>query len=258
MRFISLILSFTLALVLIACGGDTEAPAVDATPATGAETTPVVTPAEAATPVEAEATPATEETAEATPADEAEEGAEATETPAVTPTTGGTGAGTNATAGDQLTASAQLQNVDGEIVGTAFFTETADGMVTVRVEVSGLESTGGMHGIHFHEVGTCEPDFTAAGEHFNPTGAQHGLENPAGPHAGDLPNLEVDADGNVTYEETTDRITLSPGELSILDGDGTALIIHANEDDQVTDPDGNSGDRILCGVVESGNGATSQ
>ena len=107
-----------------------------------------------------------------------------------------------------------------------------------------------MHGLHIHTVGACTPDFAAVGGHFNPTTAQHGLDNPSGPHAGDLPNLEIDADGNGTYEATTTLVTLAQGDNSLFDSDGSALVIHADPDDLITDPAGNSGDRIACGIIE--------
>ena len=100
-------------------------------------------------------------------------------------------------------------------------------------------------------VGKAEPSttFISAGEHFNPDMKQHGLSNPNGAHNGDLPNLVVDAQGNGRLETSTSRITLSPGTRSVFDADGTALVIHANADDQITDPSGNSGGRIAAGVV---------
>jgi Cu-Zn family superoxide dismutase len=109
----------------------------------------------------------------------------------------------------------------------------------------------GTHGIHFHEVGQCDgPGFTSAGGHFNPAGKQHGLENPAGPHAGDLPNIIVPASGRVTVDLTTLHVALDVASPAFLfDADGTALVVHANPDDQRTDPSGNSGARIACGVV---------
>src|SRR5690606_11945130 len=103
------------------------------------------------------------------------------------------------------------------------------------------------------ETGECTPpDFTSAGGHFNPTAAQHGLENPDGPHAGDMPNIEVGADGTASVTVENDRITLSEGPNSILDADGSALMIHASADDNVSDPAGNAGARIACGVITSG------
>ncbi len=146
-------------------------------------------------------------------------------------------------------ASAELKNADGEVIGTATFAETESG-VTIELEGEGLEP--GPHGIHIHETGECDPpDFKSAGAHFNPAGAQHGLENPEGPHAGDLPNLEVEDDGTLDYEATTDRVTLGEGDNSLFDADGSALVIHADEDDQMTDPTGESGDRIACGTIVS-------
>lgn len=146
-------------------------------------------------------------------------------------------------------ASAQLKNVDGEVVATATFTETENG-VELELEAEGLEP--GLHGIHIHETGQCDPpDFKSAGAHFNPEGVAHGLENPDGPHAGDLPNLEVSEDGTASYRATTDRVTLGEGETSLFDTDGSALVIHAGEDDQMTDPSGDSGDRIACGAIVS-------
>jgi Cu-Zn family superoxide dismutase len=149
-----------------------------------------------------------------------------------------------------ITALAALQDAEGNAVGEATFTQAADG-VTIQVTVQGLAiAAAGEHGIHLHTTGACTPDFEAAGPHFNPAGAQHGTDNPGGPHAGDLPNLEIDADGNGTYEATTDLATLGEGENSLLDADGSAIVIHADPDDMITDPSGNSGDRIACGVIE--------
>ncbi len=148
----------------------------------------------------------------------------------------------------EITAGAQLHNADGEVVGEATFTQV-EGGVRIEAEVSHLEP--GLHGIHIHETGQCDPpDFKSAGGHFNPEGRQHGLDSAEGPHAGDLPNLEVGEDGSGTYETTTDRVTLTEGEASLFDDDGSALVIHAGEDDQVTDPTGDSGDRVACGVIE--------
>jgi hypothetical protein len=100
-------------------------------------------------------------------------------------------------------------------------------------------------------VGTCEPDkqFSTAGPHFNPTGAQHGLRNPQGPHVGDLPNLSVDASGAGMLEYTNNLTSLSPGPNNIFDEDGAAIVIHAGMDDEVSDPAGNSGARVACGVI---------
>lgn len=162
------------------------------------------------------------------------------------------------TPSEQLTATgeagllgvATLQNINGELVGNAVFTQNNE-EVTIQVTVEGFTAAGaGEHGIHIHTTGACTPDFAAAGSHFNPTAAQHGMDNPNGPHAGDLPNIEIDADGNGSYEATTTLVTLTAGDNALFDSDGSALVIHANPDDMVTDPSGDSGDRIACGVIE--------
>jgi Cu-Zn family superoxide dismutase len=144
-------------------------------------------------------------------------------------------------------AAAPLRNAEVQVLGMAIFTQEAQG-VRISVTVKGLSP--GEHGIHIHSVGKCEPpDFLSAGPHFNPTNKKHGLTNPEGPHAGDLPNLVVGEDGSAVYEHITDRVTLTPGELSLFDEDGSSLVIHAGPDDQMTDPAGNSGARVLCGVI---------
>lgn len=145
---------------------------------------------------------------------------------------------------------ATLVNAAREPVGEAKFTQTEAG-VRVEVTLSGfVAAVPGAHGIHIHQTGACTPDFFAAGSHFNPTGAKHGLENPEGPHAGDLPNITIDDQGDAAYEALNERISLGddPG-TSVLAGDGSALIIHSRPDDQVTDPAGNSGEPIACGVI---------
>ncbi len=148
-------------------------------------------------------------------------------------------------------ASAILYDPSGEVIGFARFTEDATERVHVNVHVKGISP--GLHGIHIHAIGACSPDFSAAGGHHNPFNAQHGLENPNGPHAGDLPNLTVNEAGVGHLNTTTDRVTLSAGPATLFDADGSALVIHANPDDQVTHPTGNSGDRIACGVIEERN-----
>lgn len=146
-------------------------------------------------------------------------------------------------------ATAELKNAQGQPVGTASFAEQADGTVRVIVQAKGL--TPGKHGIHVHAVGRCEPaEFASAGGHYNPRGAKHGLGAPDGAHAGDLPNLEADASGYARYEATTDRVTLREGPVSVFDADGSALVIHEKEDDQKSDPAGNSGTRVACGVIQ--------
>lgn len=143
---------------------------------------------------------------------------------------------------------AALINTDGEEIGEVILTEGDDG-VSIRVTAEGL--TPGEHGFHIHEKGECTPpDFKSAGGHFNPTGAEHGFDNPKGFHLGDLPNIEVEADGTVDAIVTTANVTLKTGkDNSILDEDGSSLMIHEKADDYVTDPAGNSGDRIACAVI---------
>src|SRR6185295_16472289 len=142
---------------------------------------------------------------------------------------------------------ADLKDKDGKSVGMASFTEAGNG-VRVRVEVKGLSA--GLHAVHIHAVGKCEaPAFTSAGGHFNPAQKKHGYKSPDGAHAGDLPNMLVAKDGSGRFEALTDAVTLRSGSLSVFDSDGSAIVIHATSDDYMTDPAGNSGDRVACGVI---------
>ncbi|HEX4898045.1 MAG TPA: superoxide dismutase family protein [Candidatus Limnocylindrales bacterium] len=141
-------------------------------------------------------------------------------------------------------AGAELRNVAGDTVGWAQFTEDATGILHVNVHVQGLAA--GLHGIHIHNTADCTPPFSAAGGHHNPLGATHG------DHAGDLPNLIANGAGIGHLDGTTDHATLSAGPVSVFDANGSALIIHAGEDDLHTDPTGNSGGRIACGVIVAG------
>jgi superoxide dismutase, Cu-Zn family len=149
---------------------------------------------------------------------------------------------------DAHSASASLKNKDGQAVGLATFVETTNG-VTIMVSANRLSP--GPKSLHIHTVGLCEPPgFTSAGDHFNPDGKKHGRLGSGGPHAGDLPNIVIDAGGNGRVEITTRRVTLRSGTpRSLLGEKGTAMVIHAQEDDEKTDPAGNSGDRIACGVL---------
>jgi superoxide dismutase, Cu-Zn family len=152
-----------------------------------------------------------------------------------------------AVAPTESTARAQLRNAVGQTVGTATFTQTGKGL-RVDLEVQGLPP--GVKAVHVHAVGRCDPpDFATAGSHFNPQGRQHGAKNPEGPHAGDLPNVSVGADGRGRLESTTELLTLQRAPNSLFDADGSALVVHAAPDDLRTDPTGNSGARIACGVV---------
>ena len=147
-------------------------------------------------------------------------------------------------------AEAVMYNSSGAAVGTAQLWQ--DGNGTVNVEISSLTLPAGTHGIHFHDVGKCEgPAFTTASGHYNPMAMEHGLQNPRGPHAGDNPNIVIPAGGVGNVSFSTDRVSLTPGTRTLLDADGTALVVHASADDQVTNPSGNSGARIACGVVRA-------
>ncbi|MBO7742613.1 superoxide dismutase family protein [Paenibacillus sp. MWE-103] len=147
------------------------------------------------------------------------------------------------------TVTVKIIDAKGESIGSATLMQKDD-QVLVRVEASKL--TPGEHGLHFHETGKCEaPAFTSAGAHFNPAARMHGFNNPKGFHNGDLPNLKVDAAGNAKAEFETKVVTLAKGQPnSLLKDGGTALVIHDKADDYVTDPSGNSGDRIACGVIQ--------
>ncbi len=148
---------------------------------------------------------------------------------------------------EPLSAEAALKDKDGKDVGRATLIETGEG---VRIAVTGYRMPPGTHGLHIHAVGSCQPpDFASAGAHFNPANKKHGSLNPEGPHAGDLPNLVVAASGEGGLDSTTKAVTLSPGPLSLLGPGGTSLVVHADADDLKTDPSGNSGARIACGVI---------
>lgn len=156
------------------------------------------------------------------------------------------GCTTAGSVGPRELASASLTRADGAAVGTASLREDR-GATVLRVSASGL--TPGVHGIHLHAVGKCEgPGFTSAGGHLNPTAKQHGSLNPAGSHLGDLPNLEAGADGIAMLEH---RIGQPAAALrtDLFDADGTAIVIHAGPDDYRSDPSGNSGGRVACGVL---------
>lgn len=144
------------------------------------------------------------------------------------------------------TAVATLQTADGKPAGRATATATGSG-IDVTVQVENLPA--GPHGAHVHTVGKCEaPKFESAGGHWNPGGKKHGLENPAGPHAGDMPNLTIAADGTGTL-----TFTLPGGTFAeLFDADGSAMMVHQGPDDMKTDPSGDSGGRIACGIFERG------
>ncbi|WP_411843390.1 superoxide dismutase family protein [Salinicoccus sp. HZC-1] len=152
------------------------------------------------------------------------------------------------TSGSSQEVTVNLMDTNEEEVATATLTESESG---VNVALEGENLPPGEHGFHIHETGSCElPDFESAGGHYNPTDANHGMEDPEGPHAGDMENIEVGEDGTVDTEVTADMVTLEDGQDNTLfTEDGTALMIHSEADDYETQPSGDAGDRIACGVV---------
>jgi Cu-Zn family superoxide dismutase len=146
------------------------------------------------------------------------------------------------------TAKAVLKDASGKPVGAVDLVETPHG-VLLKVALKG--AVPGEHAFHIHAVGKCEPPFTSAGGHFNPDHKKHGLEAPEGAHAGDMPNLHVPAGGELSVEVLNGGVTLAKGKpSSVFDADGSAIVIHAGVDDYKSDPAGNAGDRIACGVIE--------
>lgn len=144
----------------------------------------------------------------------------------------------------------EIVNTEGEKIGLAQLTPEVDGE-GVNINLEAWDLTPGIHGFHIHEKGICEkPDFETAGGHFNPDDREHGFDNPEGPHAGDLPNIEVDQNGKVEDVIVTELVTLKKGEEnSIIREGGTSLMIHADPDDYVSQPAGDAGDRVACGVI---------
>ncbi len=148
---------------------------------------------------------------------------------------------------EALDAKAELRNAQGETVASAALSDGPDG---VWIELQVFKLRPGPHGFHIHEVGKCDPPaFTSAGGHFNPYGKRHGLKNPEGSHAGDLPNLVVGPDGTAKVKVYAKQVTAAPGQYSVFLPAARALVIHADPDDEKTDPAGNAGARIACGVV---------
>jgi superoxide dismutase, Cu-Zn family len=143
----------------------------------------------------------------------------------------------------------ELKNAQGESIGTATLTSlNKNGGVRVKLDLKNLPP--GQHGLHFHEMAKCEgPAFESAGAHFNPTSALHGAKNPKGPHAGDMLNFNVSANGTANSTLTDTHVSLGDGTNSLFGNGGTSLVVHEKADDYKTDPSGNSGARIGCGVI---------
>lgn len=144
-------------------------------------------------------------------------------------------------------AKATIKDVQGQTIGEATLRESAAG-VLIKVDLRNVPA--GAHAFHVHSTGACEaPAFVSAGPHFAPGATKHGLLAQGGPHAGDLPNLHVPADGKLSLEVLASGVTLAAGPRSLLDADGSALVLHAAADDYTTDPAGNAGGRIACGAI---------
>lgn len=154
----------------------------------------------------------------------------------------------NVTEADHV-ASATLIDANGVEVGTAELAQTPANGVLIRLDVRGLEP--GEHAFHIHETGQCTtPGFTSAGGHFAPRDHAHGMLHQSGMHGGDMPNLHVPADGSVQAHRLAEHVSLVPGEAGfLLDGDGAALVIHAGADDYRSQPAGDAGARVACGVI---------
>lgn len=151
------------------------------------------------------------------------------------------------------TASAELMNADGESVGNVAVVETPNGLL-VQLDATGLPAGG--HGFHIHQTGQCDaPDFKSAGGHFNPGDAKHGILSEGGPHAGDMPNIFVPESGELRADVFVDGVTIADGDNALLDDDGAAFMVHATVDDYETDPAGDAGNRIACGVIEQAGSA---
>ena len=163
------------------------------------------------------------------------------------PATQGHDHGQTQSTGAAQAAKATLKDAQGATVGQATLRQSPAG-VLITLELQNVPA--GPHAFHVHAVGKCDaPDFTTAGGHFNPTTTKHGLLAEGGPHAGDMPNLIVPGDRKLSAEVLDAKVTLGAGSNSLFDADGSALVLHATADDYKSDPAGNAGGRIACGVI---------
>lgn len=156
-----------------------------------------------------------------------------------------------AVSGADVTNSVELRNAAGEVIGHAQISEEADG-IRFALQLRGLEP-GSAHGLHVHEKGVCTPPtFESAGGHFNPTQRVHGFADPNGPHLGDLPNVTADENGQIVTNVIANDVTRGTEQTGLRRPGGTALVLHESADDYLTNPSGNSGARIACGVISPG------
>jgi len=150
-------------------------------------------------------------------------------------------------AAQQNSIKVEMKDLQGASVGTATLSPAKGGGVAIALDLKNLAP--GEHAFHVHQVARCEPPFATAGPHFNPAAKKHGLENPDGSHAGDMTNITVAADGTAKVVVVNAQVTLGEGPNSVFGNGGTSVVIHAKPDDMKTDPAGNAGDRIACGVI---------
>ncbi|EAU43117.1 superoxide dismutase [Fulvimarina pelagi HTCC2506] len=148
--------------------------------------------------------------------------------------------------GDMQPMEVTMNAPDGSDRGTVTVTPTPNGLL-LEAELTGLEP--GEHGFHIHETGQCGEDFSAAGGHYNPTDMEHGYMTEGGPHAGDMPNFTAGEDGSATFAVFNPNLTVSDGDAPVMDDDGSAIMVHGGADDYESQPAGDAGDRVACGVI---------